>query len=156
MSQKHRIPSGAASTGNKFVPSPVLPVPTVEEVGRMSEITTYERYRLGEAYMADGDGRSAARVLEPAVEAEPASAALWLRLARAYFATTRLRRAEAAFERVVALDPTDDHARFGLGRTLERQSRNEEAAAQYRIALALAPEADYREALDRIEARLAA
>jgi Flp pilus assembly protein TadD len=122
----------------------------------MSEITTYERYRLGEAYVADGDGRSAARVLEPAVEAEPNSAALWHLLGRAYFASTRLRRAEEAFRRVVEIDPTDHRGRFGLGRALERQSRNEEAAAQYRIAVALSPEADYLEALQRIEARLAA
>jgi Flp pilus assembly protein TadD len=122
----------------------------------MSEITTYERYRLGQAYVADGDGRSAARVLEPAVAAEPHSAALWLLLARAYFSSTRLRPAEAAFARVVELDPTDHHARFGLGRALERQSRHRDAAAQYRIAIALAPEPDYLEALAREEARLTA
>jgi Flp pilus assembly protein TadD len=122
----------------------------------MSEITTYERYRLGQAYVADGDGRSAARVLEPAVEAEPDSASLWLELARAYFVAARLGRAETAFGRVVEIDPTDDYARFGLGRTLERQSRDEEALTQYRIALALSPEPDYSEAIRRIEARRAA
>ena len=122
----------------------------------MSEITTYERYRLGRAYVADNDGRSAARVLEPAVEAEPQSAALWDLLARAYFSQARLGRAEAAFRRVVELDPTDHHGRFGLGRSLERQSRHDEAAAQYRIAVALSPEGDYLEALQRAEARLAA
>jgi Flp pilus assembly protein TadD len=121
----------------------------------MSEITTYERYQLGLAYVADGDARSATRVLEPAVEAEPNSAALWYLLARAYFASAQLRRAEAAFRRVVELDPTDAHARFGLGRTLERHNRPGEAAAQYRIAVALSPEADYLEALRRVEARQA-
>ena len=119
----------------------------------MSEITTYERYRLGQAYVADGDALSAARVLEPAVEAEPASVALWRLLAQAYFAAARLRRAEAAFERILEVDPTDDHARFGLGRALERQSRHQEALAQYRIAVALSPEPDYLEALRRGEAR---
>ena len=121
----------------------------------MSEITTYERYRLGRAYLDAGDPLSAARVLEPAVEAEPTSAALWSVLAKAYFASSRLRRAEAAFERVVELDPTDDHARFGMGRALERQSRHAEALAQYRIAFALSPEPDYADALRRVEARLA-
>ena len=119
----------------------------------MSEITTYERYRLGQAYVADHDGLSAARVLEPAVEAEPTSAALWLLLARAYFTSARLHRAEAAFQRAIDLDPTDAHARFGLGRTLERQSRHQESLAQYRIAAALSPEPDYLEALHRLEAR---
>jgi Flp pilus assembly protein TadD len=122
----------------------------------MSEITTYERYQLAQAYVADGDGLSAARVLEPAVEAEPTSAALWTLLGRAYFISARLRRAEAAFERVLELDPTDDHARFGLGRTLERQSRHEEALAQYRIAAALSADPDHLEAQHRLEARLAA
>lgn len=117
----------------------------------MSEIATYERYQLGQAYVADGDGLSAARVLEPAVEAEPTSAALWLLLARAYFVSALLGRAEAAFARVLEIDPTDDHARFGLGRTLERQSRHDEALAQYRIAVALSPEPDYLDALHRIE-----
>ena len=122
----------------------------------MSEITTYERYQLGQAYVADGDGLSAARVLEPAVEAEPTSAALWLLLARAYFTSARLGRAEAAFERVLELDPTDDHARFGLGRTLERLSRHEEALAQYRIAAAFSPNPDHLDAQRRLEARPAA
>jgi tetratricopeptide (TPR) repeat protein len=90
------------------------------------------------------------------VEAEPTSAALWFVLAKAYFASSRLGRAETAFERVVELDPTDDQARFGIGRALERQSRHAEALAQYRIAFALSPEADYADALRRVEARLAA
>ena len=122
----------------------------------MSEMTTYDRYRLGQAYVDAGDPRSAARVLEPAVEADATSAALWLVLAQAYFASSRLRPAQAAFERVVEVDPTDHYARFGLGRTLERQSRHAEALAQYRIAFALSPEADYADALRRVEARLAA
>ena len=122
----------------------------------MSQITTYERYRLGQAYVADGDPRSAARVLEPAVEAEPTSAALWLLLAQAYFAAARLRPAQTAFERALELDPTDAHARFGLGRALERQSRHQEALARYRIASALSPDPDYDAARRRIEARLAA
>ena len=121
----------------------------------MSEITTYERYRLGQAYVADADPRAAARVLEPAVEAEPTSAALWHLLARAYFAAARLGRAQTAFERAVEIDPTDAHARFGLGRALERQSRHQEALTQYQIAFALSPDPDYDAARRRTEARLA-
>ena len=121
----------------------------------MSEMTTYDRYRLGQAYVDAGDPLAAARVLEPALKDGPSSAALWLVLAKAYFASSRLGRAQAAFERVVELDPTDDYARFGLGRTLERQSRHAEALAQYRIAFALSPQADYAEALRRVETQLA-
>jgi redox-sensitive bicupin YhaK (pirin superfamily) len=119
------------------------------------DMTIYERYRFGEERLAAGDPLAAARALEPAVEEETASAALWLLLARAYFASTRLRPAQEAFERVVELDPTDHHARFGLGRTFERQSRYQEALAQYRMALALSPDPDYEAALRRLEVRLA-
>jgi Flp pilus assembly protein TadD len=121
----------------------------------MSEMTTYDRYRLGQAYVDAGDPLAAARVLEPAVDGGSSSAALWLVLAQAYFASSRLRLAQGAFERVVELDPTDDYARFGLGRAFERQSRHAEALAQYRIAFALSPKPDYADALRRLEARLA-
>ena len=121
----------------------------------MSEMTTYDRYRLGQAYVDAGDPLAAARVLEPAVDGGSTSAALWLVLAQAYFASSRLRLAQSAFERVVELDPSDDYARFGLGRALERQGRRAEALAQYRLAFALSPKPDYADALRRVEARLA-
>ena len=121
----------------------------------MSEMTTYDRYRLGQAYVDAGDPLAAARVLEPAVDGGSASASLWLVLAQAYFASSRLRLAQSAFERVVDLDPTDDYARFGLGRSFERQGRRAEALAQYRLAFALSPKPDYADALRRVEARLA-
>src|SRR5256885_2350043 len=60
--------------------------------GAMSEMTTYERYRLGQAYVDAGDPLAAARVLEPAVEAEATSAALWLGPARGYAAFRPARR----------------------------------------------------------------
>jgi Flp pilus assembly protein TadD len=120
----------------------------------MSEMTTYDRYRLGQAYVDAGDPLAAARVLEPAVDGGSTSASLWLVLAQAYFASSRLRPAQSAFERVVELDPADDYARFGLGRALERQGRRAEALAQYRLAFALSPKPDYAEALRRVEARL--
>ncbi len=121
----------------------------------MSEMTTYDRYRLGQAYVDAGDPLAAARVLEPAVDGGSTSAALWLVLAQAYVASSRLRPAHRACERVVELAPTDDYARFGLGRALERQGRRAEALAQYRLAFALSPKPDYAEALRRVEARLA-
>jgi Flp pilus assembly protein TadD len=121
----------------------------------MSEMTTYDRYRLGQAYVDAGDPLAAARVLEPAVDGGSTSASLWLVLAQAYFASSRLRPAQRAFARVVELDPTDDYARFGLGRALERQGRRADALAQYRLAFALSPKPDYAEALRRVEARLA-
>jgi hypothetical protein len=56
------------------------------------DMTIYGRYRFGEERLAAGDPLAAARALEPAVEEETASAALWLLLARAYFASARLLR----------------------------------------------------------------
>ena len=122
----------------------------------MSEMTTYERYRLGESYVVAGDPLAAARILEPAVEAEPDSATLWLLLARAYFASARLGRAQAAYERLIELDPTDHHAHFGAGRALERQSRYGDALTHYRIAQALASVPDYAAAVRRLAGRRAA
>jgi tetratricopeptide (TPR) repeat protein len=121
----------------------------------MSEMTTYDRYRLGEAYLDAGDPLTAARILEPAGDAEPRSAALWLLLARAYFTSSRLGRAQAAFERVVELDPTDHYARYGLGRTLERQNRPAEALGHYRLAAALSSDIGYDAAVRRVEAKAA-
>ena len=122
----------------------------------MSEMSTYDRYRLGEAYLDAGDPLAVARILEPAGDAEPRSAALWLLLARAYFASARLGRAQAAFECVVEIDPTDHYARYGLGRTLERLTRPAQALAHYRLAAALSPDPDYQAAVRRVEAANAA
>jgi Tfp pilus assembly protein PilF len=63
----------------------------------MSEtMTIYDRYRLAEERLAAGDPLAAARALEPAVEEDTTSAALWLLLAQAYFASAGLQRAQAA------------------------------------------------------------
>jgi redox-sensitive bicupin YhaK (pirin superfamily) len=121
----------------------------------MKDMTVYERYLVGQERLAAGDPQGAARALEPAVEEETTSVALWLLLAQAYFASARLRPAQAAFERVVELDPTDHHARFGLGRTFERQGRHQEALSHYRVALAMSSNPDYEAALLRVEARVA-
>lgn len=115
----------------------------------------YTLYQHGKEALAEGNARSAAEVLELAVEREPQKASLREALARAYFATARPTLARSEFEAALELDPKDDYARFGLGRCLEREGHLRRAAGQYKLACALAEQPMYRTALQRVQARLA-
>lgn len=117
--------------------------------------SVYELYRQGRQRLDGGDAVAAAEVLELAVELQPQQASLHEALGRAYFATSRVARARAQFEHALELHPTDDYAHFGVGRCYEREGRLGDAAKYYKLALALAPRRDYREALDRVQERLA-
>lgn len=130
----------------------------------MSRVTTgptgpsadvYALYQHARSRLADGNARAAAEVLELAVEQEPHKASLHETLGRAYFASARVDRARAAFERALDIDPSDAYAHFGVGRCHERQGRLREAAKHFKLACALADRDHYREALDRVQQRLA-
>jgi len=56
---------------------------------------------------------------------------------------------------VLELDPTDHDAHFAADGTLERQRRDTDARRRFRIAVALDAAPDYRDALERSEARRA-
>lgn len=99
--------------------------------------------------------REALEVLAPLLSDEPDARSVLEVAGRAYFGTAQLGRAEHTFARLVELDPTDAYARFALGRVCERQSRHLEARSHYRVAVALDPRSDYRDALSRVEQRLA-
>lgn len=114
----------------------------------------YDLYREGRQRLDAGDASGAAALLERALEAEPASAALHEALGRAYFGSMSVRRAREEFLRALELDPTDDYAHFGVGRCHEREGALRAAAKYYRLAVALSPRADYRAALARVEARI--
>jgi predicted Zn-dependent protease len=87
-----------------------------------------------------GQPASAARLIEPLVEAEPGNEAAWELLGLSYFASAQLGRAEGALRRLVEVAPSNGWARRALARTLERQSRADEAAGHHRIADALGAE----------------
>ncbi|HWS37149.1 MAG TPA: tetratricopeptide repeat protein [Actinoplanes sp.] len=113
-----------------------------------------EDYRRATFFFESGDPLGAAKLLEPIVEAEPHNAAVRQLLARAYFNSAQLSRAEEQLRVLVEHDPSDHYAHHVLGRTLERDGRFREALPHLRLAAAMKAQADYREAVQRVEAWL--
>ncbi|GAA1811604.1 hypothetical protein GCM10009682_36240 [Luedemannella flava] len=113
-----------------------------------------EEFRRAELFLEAGDPVEAARILRPLIEAEPNNAAVRLQLALAYFASAQLARAEVELRALVERDPTDHYAHHVLGRTLERLNRHAEALPHLRLASAMSPLGDYRQAVDRVAARV--
>lgn len=115
----------------------------------------YRLYQQGCERLAEGNARSAAEVLELAVEREPGKkASLHETLGRAYYAARRIEQARAEFEQALELDPSDDYAHFGVGWCLERQGRLPDAAKHYKLACAMSDRDDYHMALWRVRERL--
>ena len=97
----------------------------------------------------------AIEILDPALSAEPDSAALRTLRAWAYFKSAQLGRAEADLTQLVERDPTDVWARFALGRVLERQSRYADALPHLRLAAVMSGDAEHEAGVLRVERRLA-
>jgi len=97
----------------------------------------------------------AIEILDPALNAEPASTALRTLRAWAYFKSAQLRRAEEDLARLVEADPTDVWARFALGRVLERQSRYADALPHMRLAAVMSGDVEHEAGVLRVERRLA-
>ena len=97
----------------------------------------------------------AIEILDPAIEAEPASASLRTLRAWAYFKSAQLHRAEADLQLLVEDSPTDVWARFALGRVLERQSRYADALPHMRLAAVMSGDAEHEAGVLRVERRLA-
>ena len=114
----------------------------------------YVLYEQALGHLASGNPRSAAEVLELALQQEPTKASLHEALGRAYFASARIAKARAEFEAALQIDPSDGYAHFGVGRCFEREGRLKDAAKHFKLAVALSDNADYRSALSRVLARL--
>jgi tetratricopeptide (TPR) repeat protein len=97
----------------------------------------------------------AIEILDPAIEAEPASASLRTLRAWAYFKSAQLQRAEADLVVLVEESPTDVWARFALGRVLERQSKYADALPHLRLAAVMSGDAEHEAGVLRVERRLA-
>jgi len=97
----------------------------------------------------------AIELLDPAIEAEPASASLRTLRAWAYFKSAQLKRAEADLVVLVEESPTDVWARFALGRVLERQSKYADALPHLRLAAVMSGDAEHEAGVLRVERRLA-
>jgi len=101
------------------------------------------------------DPRQAIALLDPAIDAEPASTGLRTLRAWAYFQTAQLGHARAELERLVVECPTDVWARFALGRALERQSRYADALPHLRLAAAMTGDLEHEATLLRVERLMA-
>jgi tetratricopeptide (TPR) repeat protein len=114
-----------------------------------------QAYRQAWQLLQDRQPRRAIMLLEPAVEAEPASASLRTLRAWAYFQSAQLQRAQRDLETLVEDCPTDVWARFALGRVLERQSRYAEALPHLRLAAVMSGDAEHEAGVLRVERLLA-
>jgi predicted Zn-dependent protease len=111
-------------------------------------------YRRAVIFFDAGDSITAAKILEPIVEAEPTNFDVRLLLARAYYHSAQLRRAEAQLRILAERNPSDHYVQFVLGRTLERQNRPAEALPHLRIASAMHPSEEYSRTVRRVAGRV--
>lgn len=86
----------------------------------MSEETTYDLFRRGEAFLASRHPAQAAVVLKRAARREPEKSSIREALGRAYFDSGDFERALAEFLFVVEHHPTNRYAHYCLGRTAAR------------------------------------
>lgn len=101
------------------------------------------------------DPLQAIEVLDPAIDAEPASTSLRTLRAWAYFQSAQLRKAERELRRLVDDGPADVWARFALGRVLERQSRLGDALPHLRLAAVMSGDPEHEASVLRVERLLA-
>ncbi|MFI6518276.1 tetratricopeptide repeat protein [Spirillospora sp. NPDC050679] len=100
-------------------------------------MNTYDEFQRAQMFFDAKDYISAARILAPISEGDPANRAALELLARAYFHSAQLGRAERALRGLVELDPGNGWAYEALARTLERRNRADDAAAFRKMAEAM-------------------
>jgi tetratricopeptide (TPR) repeat protein len=105
--------------------------------------------------LEDRSPKQAIELLDPAIEAEPASTSLRTLRAWAYFQSAQLGRAETDLAVLVEEAPTDVWARFALGRVLERQSRYADALPHMRLAAVMSGDPEHEAGVLRVERRIA-
>ena len=106
-----------------------------------AQLDDHARYDRATFAFETKDYGSAARLLEPLVEASPGNAEVTLLLARSYYHAARLGPAETVLRAMVERWPSDAYAHLMLARTLQRAGRAEEGAAHLKIAEAMGLEA---------------
>ncbi|WP_371781056.1 DsbA family protein [Streptosporangium subroseum] len=112
------------------------------------------RLRHAESLLDLRDPLGALRIMEPLLAEHGDDPSVRLLAARAYFGSAQLGRARETLESLLERTPGDHYARFLLGRTLERANRPVEALPHLRMAAAMSSEADYTDALRRVESRV--
>jgi tetratricopeptide (TPR) repeat protein len=110
---------------------------------------------LADAAEAAGDRRTAEAELERALNYDPSSFKLVIRLAGVYVADAKFDSAAGAFERAIDIQPDKSELYFLLGQVEESRYRYDAAERAYRHAVALAPDsAVYRKRLDEFDRKL--
>lgn len=116
------------------------------------ESKLYELVSDAKEFMASGNARRAADLLEQAAEIEPDKASIREALARALFNSGRIARAAEEFVKVIEINPANHYAHYGLGLCRARLGDKTKAIGCIKIALAMRPDSeDYQFALRRLE-----
>jgi tetratricopeptide (TPR) repeat protein len=150
--ESHR-PAGRLDPSSSLDPSGSLDLPRFLDP-RLGP-NPADAYRQAWQLLAEREPRRAIALLDPAVDAEPASASLRTLRAWAYFQSAQLQRAEGDLLLLVEQCPTDVWARFALGRVLERQSRYAAALPHLRLAAVMSGSTEHEAAVLRVERRAA-
>jgi aspartate beta-hydroxylase len=116
---------------------------------------------MGKRKLLAGDSAGALGVLEQALKARPAEAALWLNYATALRELGRLDEEQAAITKALLLEPTNMRALLHSAALQERRGDVRTSAATYRKALSLIPPGlqiplDMRPLLDKAKAAVEA
>lgn len=115
--------------------------------------SAYELFRRGSQLLAAHHAGAAAVLLERCLALEPGKASILEALGRAYYDQGVPARAAEQFAAMVDANPLADYAHFGLGLSYARLGDIRASLRHLRMAVFLQPEnADYRRALDRLEA----
>lgn len=114
-----------------------------------------DAYHQAWRLLEDRDPARALEILDPAVDAEPASTSLRTLRAWAYFQSAQLIRAERELHLLVDECPSDVWARFALARVLERQSRYADALPHMRLAAAMSGDPEHEAGVLRVERLMA-
>lgn len=103
----------------------------------MSEESTYELFRRGEAFLKSKHPAQAAVVLRRAVRREPDKSSIREALGRAYFDSGDYMRAFEEFLLVVEAYPTNRYAHYCLGRAAARLGKMKLSRRHLRLASAM-------------------
>lgn len=108
-------------------------------------------YHTAWRLLEDKAPQPAIDLLNPAIDAEPASTSLRTLRAWAYFQSAQLSKAEQDLALLVEECPADVWARFALARVLERQSRYADALPHMRLAAAMSGDPEHEAGVLRVE-----
>lgn len=108
----------------------------------MTEESTYELFRRGEAFLKEKHPAQAAVILRRAALQEPGKSSIRETLGRAYYASGDFLRALEEFTFVVDAYPTNRYANYCLGRCAARLGRDDLARRHLKLASVMGYQGD--------------